>query len=89
MISKNLSSTISSISVLQGTCNMLEKRLTAKLTKLEVGTDSDDIKVTEATFLEFNGDRDGLGKTVIEKGGDGKNSAYIMSVDTDVRISRS
>lgn len=88
-IKKNLASTISSISGLQGTCNNLERRLRAKLTKLEVGTDSDGVKVTEATFEEFAGDRNELGRVRLREGGDGTNSAYILTVDTDIEISRS
>jgi hypothetical protein len=88
-INKSLASTISSISGLQGTCNNLERRLKAKLTKLDVGTDPDGKKVTEATFEPFTGPRTELGKAVITAGGDGTNMAYILTVATKVQISRS
>jgi hypothetical protein len=78
---------MSSISALQGTCNRHEKRLTAKLIKLDVGTDPDGVKVTEATFEPFTGPRGELGKAVIKEGGDGTNMAYILTVATKVQIS--
>jgi hypothetical protein len=88
-IKKPIVNTISSISALQGTCNQHEKRLTAKLTKLEAGQDTDDTPVTEATFEEFDGDVEELGKAVIKAGGNGSNTAFIKEVVTNVKISRS
>lgn len=86
---KNLSSTMSSVSALQGTCNRMEVRLGAKLTKLDVGTDTDGVKVTEATFTPFSGSISELGKAVVKEGGDGTNTAFILTVAKKVEISRS
>lgn len=88
-VQKNLTSTMSSVSALPGTGNRMEISLRAKLKKLEVGTDTDDKKVTEATFEEFTGNRRELGKAIVKEGGDGTNSAFILTVSTNVEISRS
>lgn len=80
---------MSSVSALQGTCNRMEIRLGAKLTKLDIGTDPDGVKVTEATFDPFTGSITELGNAVVKEGGDGKNMAYILTVPKNVEISRS
>lgn len=86
-IKKNLTSTMSSISQLQATCNTLEKRLFAKLTALRAAQNAAGEDVTEATFEEFDGDLNELGKAVITAGGN--QSAFIMTIRTAVSISRS
>jgi hypothetical protein len=86
-IIRNLAGTMSSISALQGTCNTQEKKLFAKLTKLEAVLDAGGKKVTEATFKEFDGDIAELGKALITEGG--THSASIKEVRKDVSISRS
>lgn len=86
-IIRNLVGTMSSISALQGTCNSQEKRLFAKLTKLEAVLDVDGKKVTEATFTEFDGDITELGKAKITEGGN--NSAFITESKKNVSITRS
>lgn len=86
-ITKNLTSTMSSITQLQGTCNTLEKRLFAKLTSLRAAQNTAGEDVTEATFEEFDGDLNELGKAVITNGGN--QSAFIMTIRNAVSISRS
>lgn len=86
-ITRNLAGTMSSISALQGTCNTQEKKLFAKLTKLEAVLDVGGKKVTEATFKEFDGDIAELGKAVITEGAG--NSAFINENKKNVSISRS
>ncbi len=86
-IIRNLAGTISSISTLQGTCNTQEKKLFAKLTKLEAVLDVDGNKVTEATFTEFDGDIAELGKAKITEVG--SHSAFINLNKKNVSISRS
>ena len=86
-ITRNLAGTMSSISALQGTCNTQEKKLFAKLTKLEAVLDVDGKKVTEATFTEFNGDIAQLGKAKITEGG--SHSAFITENKKNVSITRS
>jgi len=88
-IKKSITGAISSISGLQGTCNQQEKRLTAKLTRLEAGRDPAGVNVTEATFEEFDGNAAELGKAVIKLGGDGSNTAFITNLVSKVVISRS
>ena len=85
-IKKNLTSTMSSISALQETCNTLEKRLFAKLIALRAAQNSSGEDVTEATFEEFDGDLNELGKVKITAGG--SQSAFIMTIKTAVSISR-
>lgn len=84
---RNLAATISSISVLQGTCNALEKKFFVKLSSLEAVLDVDGNKATEATFDDFNGDIGELGKAKIAEGG--SKSAWIKEVKTAVSITRS
>lgn len=86
-IIRNLAGTMSSVSALQGTCNTQEKKLFAKLTKLEAVLDVDSKKVTEATFKEFDGDIAELGKAKITEGG--THSAFIKENNKNVSISRS
>ncbi len=82
---KNLAATMSSLSQLQGTCNTLELQLFSKLSKLDAVLNSEGEKVTEATFDDFNGDPNKLGKLKITEGG--SESAWIKEVKTNVSIS--
>lgn len=88
-IPQNIAGEMKSIAALQSTCNTLERGLTAKLKSMKAGRDPKGKKVTEAIFETFDGDRKELGKSVIKAGGDGKNSAIILTVETNVEISRS
>ncbi len=88
-IPQNIAGEMRSIPALQSTCNTLEKGLTAKLKSMKIGRDPQGKKVTEAIFETFDGARKELGKAVIKAGGNGKNSAFILTVETDVEISRS
>jgi hypothetical protein len=85
-VSKALSSTMSSISQLQGTCNTLEKQLFGKLLSLRAAQNTAGADVTEATFGDIEDDLDSLGKAKITDGGN--NSAFILTVRTAVSISR-
>lgn len=85
-ITRNLAGTMSSISALQGTCNTQEKKLSAKLNKLEAVIDVSGKKVTEATFDEFNGSSAQLGRLKITAGGN--HSAFINETKTAVSFTR-
>lgn len=85
-IVKHLDPGHSSISQLQGTCNALERGLRAKLKSLLAATNPDNAKVTVATFEEFNGPKDELGKARLAQGTG--NTAFIKNEVESIAISR-
>lgn len=69
-------------------CNQDENNLNAQLQSLEAVQNEDGVKVTEGVYEPQDG-FDNLGNLVIEADDGGTNSAWILTVNTKVSISRS
>jgi hypothetical protein len=80
-------STMSSVQALENRCNFDELNLPGKLQSMEAVLDTAGVKVTEAIY-ELMDEPDGLGNLQIEKDDDGDSSAWILTVDTKLSISR-
>lgn len=90
----HLTSAMSSISRLQGTCNTSERRLGEKLISLTIAKDENGVKVTEAIFEPVE-DGFPLGNLRIKSFSNNddlnsgfKGTAFIMTVSNDVYITR-
>lgn len=75
------------LQALQDRCNKDEQIIPGKLKSLEAVLNANGVKVTEAVY-EKQADFEGTGKVKLKKGGDGGNTAWIMTVEENIKISR-
>jgi len=78
---------MSSTAALEDRCNFDELNLPGKLQSLEAAVDTAGVKVTVATYEEID-QAVGVGNLKVVAGGDGSNTAWILTVNTDVVFSR-
>ena len=79
-------STMSSVQALEDRCNFDELNLPGKLLTLKADSSSG-VKMTVATYEELD-DLDGVGNVDLTKSPGASDSAYIMTVETDISITR-
>jgi hypothetical protein len=85
---RRYNSTMSSVQKLEDRCNFDELNIPGKLQSLEADVDTSGVKVTVAIYEQIDKPV-GVGNLKIVRDDNGKDSAWILTINTRVTISRS
>ena len=86
-IIRRYASTMSSVQKLENRCNFDELNLPGKLKSLDAVHDTEGVKVTKAVYDEIE-EAVGVGNLKIKKDDNATDSAWILTVETNVSFSR-
>ena len=84
---RRYNSTMSSVQALEDRCNFDELNIPGKLQSLEAAADTTSVKVTVAIY-EVQDEPAGIGNLIIKEDTAGSDSAWILTINTQVSISR-
>jgi hypothetical protein len=76
-----------SVQKLEDRCNFDELNLPGKLQSLKATTDTNGVKITKAVYEDLD-EPDGVGNLKIKKDDTGTHSAWILTVKTNLAVSR-